>query len=264
LFLLNPYMLSGRPASSLNLQMNETEVAPVDPGNIMLDFNRFEWLSFDCYGTLVDWETGISTAVAEVLNSHGISKSRSEILQLFADAEPRVQSSPEYLDYRRVLRGVMELIGSELDLQFNADELGCLADTLPSWPVFPDVADALDALKARYKLAIISNVDDDLFAQTAEAMGFAFDAVVTSQQARRYKPDLSNFQLAAERMAVERENWLHIGESLYHDIGPANRLGIASVWVNRADRGGGTRQTDAVPDLVVPDLASLARMMRPE
>ena len=226
----------------------------------MLDFGRFEWVSFDCYGTLVDWETGISTAVAGALEAHGVHKTRAEVLALFADAEPRVQSSGEYLEYRRVLRGVMAMIGAETGVGLTESELGCLADTLPDWPVFPDVLDALRALKARYKLAIISNVDDDLFARTAQGLGVEFDAVVTSQQARSYKPDLSNFDLALERMGAGKERWLHVGESLYHDIGPANRLGVASVWVNRADRGGGTRHTDAVPDLVVPDLAALAEM----
>ena len=228
----------------------------------MLDFNRYEWLSFDCYGTLVDWETGISAAVAEALRGHGISRSREEILQLFADAEPRVQGSPSYREYHRVLHEVMSMIGGELGLQLTESELNCLADTLPRWPVFPDVADALTTMQTRYRLAIISNVDDNLFAGTAEALGINFDAVITSQQARSYKPNPGNFELAAERMSVRMENWLHIAESLYHDVGPANRLGIESVWVNRAGRGGGTRQTDAVPDLTVPDLTTLARMMR--
>ena len=226
----------------------------------MLDFGRFEWVSFDCYGTLVDWETGISTAVAGALESHGVHTTRAEVLALFADAEPRVQSSGGYLEYRGVLRGVMEMIGAETGVGLTESELGCLADTLPDWPVFPDVLDALRALKARYRLAIISNVDDDLFARTAQGLGVEFDAVVTSQQARSYKPDLRNFDLALERMGAGKERWLHVGESLYHDIGPANRLGVASVWVSRADRGGGTRHTDAVPDLVVPDLAALAEM----
>ena len=228
----------------------------------MLDFGRFEWVSFDCYGTLVDWETGISDAVAGVLASHGVDKSRGEILALFADVEPRVQTSggDVFREYQGVLRGVMEMIGAETGVGLSESELGRLSDTLPDWPVFPDVLDALRALKARYKLAIISNVDDGLFARTAEGLGVDFDAVVTSQQARSYKPDPRNFNLALERMGVGKERWLHVGESLYHDIGPANQLGIASVWVNRADRGGGTRHTDAVPDLVVPDLAALAEM----
>ena len=227
----------------------------------MLDFNQFQWLSFDCYGTLVDWETGISGAVGEVLGSHGVRMSRGEILGLFADVEPRVQQGSEgFLKYREVLQRVMKLIGREMGMELSESELGCLADTLPYWPVFPDTVDALRGLKERYRLAVISNVDDDLFAGTAEALEVEFDAVVTAEQVRSYKPDMWNFEVARERMGVGKERWLHVAESLYHDIGPANRLGIASVWVNRADRGGGTRRSDAVPDVEVADLGALARM----
>ena len=227
----------------------------------MLDFGRFEWLSFDCYGTLVDWETGISGAVGAVLESHGMRMSRGKILGLYADIEPRVQQgSVGFLKYREVLRRVMELMGRELGVKLSESELGCLADTLPNWPVFPDTVGALRALKERYRLAIISNVDDDLFARTAEALEVELDAVVTAEQVGSYKPDMRNFDVATERMGVEKERWLHVAESLYHDIGPANRLGIASVWVNRAARGGGTRLTDAVPDVEVPDLRALAGM----
>ncbi len=229
----------------------------------MLDFDRYEWLSFDCYGTLVDWETGISTAVAEVLRSHGVSRTPAEILALFADLEPRAQTAQGYQEYRPVLREVMALMGAELGLNFSESDLGCLADSLPNWPVFPDAADALNTLQSRYRLAIISNVDDDLFAGSARALGIDFDVVVTSQQVRAYKPDLRGFNTALERMGCEKAAWLHIGESLYHDIGPANRMGIASAWVNRPDRGGGTRQTDATPDLEVADLAQLAGIMCP-
>ena len=228
----------------------------------MLDFSRFQWLSFDCYGTLVDWETGISGAVGEVLESHGVRMSKGEILGLYADIEPRVQGSESFLKYREVLRRVMVLVGRELGIGLSESELGCLADTLPGWPVFPDTVGALRALKERYRLAVISNVDDDLFARTAEAMEVEFDAVVTAEQVGNYKPNMRNFEVARERMGVGKERWLHVAESRYHDIGPANRLGIASVWVNRADRGGGTRRTGAVPDVEVPDLRVLAEMAR--
>jgi len=226
-----------------------------------LDFGGFEWVSFDCYGTLVDWETGISTAVGEVLESHGVRKSKAEVLALFADAEPRVQGSGDFQEYRTVLRRVMAAIGEEVGITCSESELACLSETLPRWPVFPEVVDALNALQSRCRLAVISNVDDDLFAGTARALGVDFDAVVTAQQVRSYKPSLGNFHAARERMGVERDRWLHVAESLYHDIGPANRLGIKSVWVNRAGSGGGTRRVDAVPDLVVPDLAALAGMI---
>lgn len=224
----------------------------------MRDFSGFEWISFDCYGTLVDWETGISAAVGQVLEFHGIRKSRAEVLALFSDVEPRAQNSQTFVEYRRVLRRVMETMGAELGFRCTGSDLDCLSDSLPDWPVFADVRGALDALGKRFKLAIISNIDDDLFAGTAHALDVDFDAVITAEQARTYKPDLNNFEVASARMGVGAEAWLHVAESLYHDIGPANRLGITSVWVNRAGQGGATLRTDAVPDLVVPDLASLA------
>ena len=181
----------------------------------MLDFEQFEWISFDCYGTLVDWETGISDAVARVFARYGVRKTRAEILAMFSGAEPRVQSSGEFLDYRRVLRDVMEIMAWEASIRLPRAEADSLPDSLPNWPVFPDAASALTRMQQRYKLAIISNVDDDLFAGTAKALGIDFDAVVTSQQAGSYKPDLRNFHLAQERLATVKERWLHVGESLF-------------------------------------------------
>ena len=230
----------------------------------MLDFNEFDWLSFDCYGTLIDWETGISDAVGNALAGHDIHLSRPEILALFAEVEPQIQTGGGFLEYRRVLRRVMAMIGVQMGFQFTESDLTCLSDTLPSWPIFADTVPALRAMKSRYKLAIISNVDDDLFAQTAQVLEVPFDAVITAEQARSYKPDQRNFDLAQERMGVETSRWLHVGESLYHDIEPANGLGIASVWVNRShggEGGGATRPTDAEPDLTVPDLATLVEAM---
>lgn len=227
----------------------------------MLDFEQFEWISFDCYGTLVDWETGICDAVAGIFACHGVRRTRAEILAMFSDAEPKVQSSGEFLEYRTVLRDVAEIMAWEASIRLPRAEADILPDSLPRWPVFPDAASALKKMRRRYKLAIMSNVDDDLFAGTAEALGIDFDAVVTSQQAGSYKPDLRNFHLAQERLATGKDKWLHVAESLFHDIGPANRMGIASVWVHRPDRGGGSRRTGAVPSLEVPDLAELARLM---
>ncbi len=229
----------------------------------MLDFKRYQWVSFDCYGTLVDWETGISDAVAGVFARHGVRRSRQEILALFSDSEPKVQAGGEFLDYRRVLHDVMELMAWEVSIRLPSAEADALPESLPRWPVFPDATDALRKMQQRYKLAIISNVDDDLFRQSEEALGVRFSAVITSKQAGSYKPDLNPFYEAQERMGLDDalDRWLHVGESLFHDIGPANLLGVDSVWVNRPDRGGGSRRTDAVPSLEVPDLAELARLM---
>ncbi len=223
----------------------------------------YEWLSFDCYGTLIDWERGICNTVSEVLDAHGLHKEDAEILELFAEVEPRVQNSSGFMEYRSVLHCVMEVMGREFSLDLSEAEKGCLAESLPNWPVFEEVSGALEELKSRHKLAIISNIDDDLFASTARALGVDFDVVVTAQRARSYKPNLRNFQIARKLMGVDTSKWLHVAESLYHDIAPANQLGIASVWVDRPGRGGGTRISDAIPDVVVPDLAALAKIMRP-
>ncbi len=227
----------------------------------MPDFARYQWISFDCYGTLVDWETGISEAVAAVFARHGVRKTRANILARFADAEPKAQSAGEFMAYRRVLRDVMEIMAWEAGIRLPRAEAELLADSLPGWPVFPEATDALRAMQSRYKLAIISNVDDELFAGTAEKLGVDFDAVITSQQVGSYKPALRNFRVASERMAVAKREWLHVAESLFHDIGPANQLGIDSVWVKRPDRGGGTRPTGAVPSLEVPGLAYLTQLI---
>ena len=227
----------------------------------MFDADRFEWLSFDCYGTLIDWESGICQAVSKMLAPLGSDLSNGDILSMFSEFEPVVQQSSGYLKYRDVLSRVMETIGTELGLQLTQSDAARLADSLPGWPVFPDVPQALKVLKSRYKLAVISNVDDDLFSATAEAIGVDFDVVVTAQQARSYKPDLKNFLIASERMGVQKQRWLHVAESMFHDIAPANQLGITSVWVNRSGRGGGSRRIEAVPEIEVADLAELAAMM---
>ena len=228
-----------------------------------MDFDRFEWLSFDCYGTLVDWETGISDAVTGAMASHGVQLSKPEVLALFASVEPEVQQGEEFMEYRLVLRRVMQLMGDRVGVRLSDREEACLVDTIGRWPIFPDTIEALRLMKSRYKLAIISNVDDDLFAPAARTLDVELDALITSQQCGSYKPNLNNFHIALGRMGVEKEGWLHIAESLYHDIGPANALGIPSVWVNRghANTEGATRHADARPELEVHSLDELVRMM---
>ena len=230
----------------------------------MLAPHQFEWITFDCYGTLIDWESGICDAVSEVIGRHGVHKSNSELLTLFSKIEPKIQGAPGYLKYREVLRRVMDNIGTESGLRLSDDELSSLPESMVSWRVFPDTCQALNILKTRYKLAVISNVDDDLFVSTVKALNVDLDLVVTAEQVRNYKPNLRNFKAALACMDIDKQNWLHVAESLYHDIGPANRLGIKSVWVKRPNRGGGTRPTDAIPDVVVSDLAELTRMLCPD
>src|SRR5215510_909603 len=198
----------------------------------MLDLGRFEALTFDCYGTLIDWETGIWDALRPVFRRHRVAMAREAALERFGTLEAAAERPP-YRDYKAVLREVLQRLGRRAGFEPSADECEAFARSVGDWPAFPDTASALRALHRRYRLAIVSNVDDDLFAATAPRLGETFDWVVTAEQARSYKPAPAHFELALRRMNVARERVLHVAQSLYHDIGPAKALGLATVWVNR-------------------------------
>src|SRR5512147_1427849 len=223
-----------------------------------LDFARLSWLTFDCYGTLIDWDSGILSTLRPILAAHGRKLSDGGILELFAAIE-RVEEAGEYRTYRQILEAVLTKMAARLAFSISGAELRSLPESLGEWTPFPDTVAALRKLKKRYKLAVISNTDDDLFARTAAHLEVPFDAVITAQQAGSYKPSLNNFRLALERLGAGREQVLHVAQSLYHDIAPANELGIASVWVNRHGRPGASGAAQgAKPDLIVPDMATLA------
>ena len=225
------------------------------------DFSPFSWLTFDCYGTLIDWDRGILSTLRPVLAAHGRNLSDAGILELFAAIE-RIEEAGEYRTYRQILEAVMTKIAARLVFRISSQEVRSLPDSLGDWAPFPDTVAALRQLKKRYKLAVISNTDDDLFARTAAHLEVPFDAVITAQQARSYKPSLNNFRVALDRLGSGQEQVLHVAQSLYHDVAPANELGIASVWVNRQGRPGasGGAAGTAKPDLVVADMATLAAM----
>jgi len=228
----------------------------------MLDLTRFKVLTFDCYGTMIDWETGIFSALRPILAAHGKKISDSALLELYSAVEASAEQG-EFLPYRDVLQSVVRGFGERLGFLPTDSEVRTLPESLANWQPFPDTVEALRKLKGRYQLAVISNVDDDLFASTAPKLGVAFDHVITAQQARCYKPCVRIFELAEERIAVSREQWLHVGQSIYHDVIPAQSLGIATVWVNRpSPRPGAGAATSAAgkPDLEVSNLQALAKL----
>ena len=155
---------------------------------------------------------------------------------------------------------VMVRMGRRAGFEANEFESYSLANSVGRWRPFADTTDSLRKLKSRYRLMVISNVDDDMFAKTQALIEVPFDMTITSQQAGSYKPSLNNFHAAFDLAGVSRDKILHVAESLFHDIGPANELGLTSVWVNRHKNGesaGATRLTCATPNLEVPDLQSL-------
>jgi 2-haloacid dehalogenase len=230
----------------------------------MMDFGFFEALTFDCYGTLVDWERGILQALTPALVAHGADGGGDEAaLERFARLESAIQTGP-FRSYRSVLEEVMRAFGAELGFRPSPGEIAAFAASVPSWPPFADTVPSLRALSQRYRLAVVSNVDDDLFAGTATRLEVPFSAVVTAQQVRSYKPARAHFDEALRRLDLPRERVLHVAQSLFHDIAPARALGFRCVWVNRrAGRtgSGATPSATALPDLEVPDLATLVARM---
>jgi 2-haloacid dehalogenase len=228
----------------------------------MLPFDNFEVVTFDCYGTLIDWEAGIVSALKPALAGAGLDLPDEKILSLYAEIESSIQAGG-YQPYRDILQAVAKEFGNRLGLDRDAFDTSCLLDSLPNWPAFPDTVAALKALKQKFRLAIVSNVDDSLFVLTQSHLPVTFDWVITAQQAGAYKPSLKMFELAFERIGLPQHKILHAAQSIYHDIVPANSLGLSTVWVNRrlGKAGpGATPAAEAKPDLEVPDLATLASL----
>ena len=230
----------------------------------MLDFNRFEVFTFDCYGTLINWEDGILACLRRILAAHDKNIDDATILQLYGDFEARAEHG-EYRCYREVLQSVVQQFGAQLGFTPTDEEVRSLPDSLPQWKPWPDTVAALRELKKRFRLAIISNVDNDLFAATQPQLGVEFDQVITAQQAKAYKPSLKIFELALSRVGTPAHRILHIGQSLYHDVLPAQSLGLATVWVNRPSARAGVgavKSADGRPDLQISSLAELAACTR--
>lgn len=230
----------------------------------MLDFSRFDWLSFDCYGTLLDWETGLLGYLRPLLHAKGCAIGDPQILALYSEFEPQQQAG-DYRSYREVLAGVVRDFARGLRFEVSESEAHGLAESIRDWQPFSDAVAGLLRLHSRYRLAVLSNIDDDLFAYTAPKLEVPFDAVVTAQQVHSYKPSRNNFEALLRRNAIPRERLLHVAESLYHDVVPARSLDIATVWVNRrhGKAAAASKLVAAKPDLEVPDVGRLAEMAVP-
>ncbi len=230
-----------------------------------MNFENFTAISFDCYGTLIDWEAGILPVLRAFLTSHGQNLADATILELYGEFEAEAEGGP-YKSYRDVLQSVVLAFADRFHFQASSAEIIALPNSVPSWQPFPDTVPALHELQKRYKLVVISNIDDNLFAETGKYLGVQFDAVITAEQAQSYKPSINNFQMALNKLALSPDRVLHAAQSIYHDVVPARSLGIATVWVNRksarpgigAVRTSSRRPFEKQPDLEVPDLATLA------
>jgi len=226
----------------------------------MIDFDNYEVVTFDCYGTLIDWEAGILAALRPVLAAHGVCMSDDVILENYARLEAAAEAGV-YRPYALLLRSVMQQLGQQLGFKPGDTQLSALPQSIKDWPPFADTIASLERLKSKYQLAIISNIDDDLFEGSAKQLRVPFDQIVTAQQAGAYKPSLDTFNFALDKIGVARDRVLHVAQSLYHDIAPARELKLSNVWVNRRKHTAGwgaTPASDATPDLEVASLGELA------
>lgn len=246
----------------------------------MLDPNRFYAITFDCFGTLVDWETGIVSALTQLFERASVEVPPAcELLHAYSRYEPVAQQGA-YQPYRAVLAQVTNDIAAQYNLALALHDENILAESIANWPIFPDTCHTLAMLSEHYDLAILSNIDRDLFEPIHHRLraddAFDFTAIITSEDTQSYKPAIGHFWQAMQALDVPGARMLHVAQSLYHDIVPAQSLGISTIWVNRntialddaAHPDQAIGATPAVqlpanvsPDVEVPNLANLVELL---
>jgi 2-haloalkanoic acid dehalogenase type II len=193
----------------------------------------YDFITFDCYGTLIDWETGIGDAFLQAAASQGVRLARDEVLQVYSELEPVVQAEGFRL-YRDVLDETARRVAERLGWTIAAERASFLSRSLPGWLPFADTNPALERLATvGHRLGILSNVDDDLLAGTLRHLSVRFELILTAQQVRAYKPTAAHFLAARERIGGGR--WLHAAQSYFHDVAPALAHGVPVAWINRKD-----------------------------
>jgi 2-haloacid dehalogenase len=236
-----------------------------------LDYGAFDALTFDCYGTLIDWEAGILAALRSIVP--GPARAEGEdgetLLDEYANAEAALEAGP-YRRYREIAGEALATVARAHGAEPTPDDVARLGGSVVDWPAFPDSHAALTRLKTRFRLGVLTNCDDDLFAASNARLGVDFDWIVTAQQVGSYKPDERNFAALTARLGadgVPQDRILHVAQSLFHDHAPAQRLGFRSVWIDRRhDRpgGGATPPAEARPDATFPSMESFAAAAVPD
>ena len=226
----------------------------------------YEALSFDCYGTLIDWEAGIGSVLRDWADRRGLDMTTEDLLVAYADQEAQAARNHPTDPYPSILSRAMRGLGKHLDTQVSFDDSHALATSVPDWPAFPDSADALERLSRHFKLIILSNIDNESFAASNAKLGVTFDAIITAEDVGSYKPSPGNFDALDHRidsMGIPRDRLLHVAQSLFHDHVPAKERGMTTVWINRrhADPGWGATpnpQAEVTPDWTFTSMAEFA------
>jgi 2-haloalkanoic acid dehalogenase type II len=231
----------------------------------------FRVLTFDCYGTLIDWESGIWSALQPLLGKGGAAPGRNQALEVFARFETAQEAQTPGLRYSELLARVHRRLAEEWGIAASDEEHRAFGRSVPDWPAFPDSPEALAYLKRRYKLVILSNVDRESFNGSNARLGVGFDAIYTAEDIGSYKPNPRNFEHMLQALAAEgvrREHILHTAQSLFHDHAPAKRLGLATAWIDRRHGEAGWGATPAAEgaryDFRFKSLAEMAEAHRAE
>ncbi len=215
--------------------------------------DEYDLITFDCYGTLIDWEGGISQAFQREASRDYHHLDRAAIIEAYLIEEPAVEAAA-YRSYREVLTEAAQRVAARLGWPITPERATFLADSLPNWQPFADTNAALERLARKFQLGILSNTDDDLFAATCRHFTVAFEPIITAQHVQSYKPGHAHFLAARQRCQGKR--WLHAAQSYFHDVVPARELGVPVIWVNRKQEG--VRAGGSLPTYEVADLKSLA------
>jgi 2-haloacid dehalogenase len=227
-----------------------------------IDWAAVEVLSFDCYGTLIDWEAGILASLRSILGSAPAAGPDDALLEAYARHEARLEAEP-WQPYRQILGEALTSTIAERGARVPAGARAALGGSVADWPAFPDAVEALAQLRKRFGLAVITNCDTDLFDFSDEKLGRPFTWRITAQLVGSYKPARRNFEFALQHIGLPPERIVHVAQSLYHDHVPAQAMGLRTVWVNRRhDRAGfgATPPASVKPTVTVTDMASLAAM----
>ena len=228
------------------------------------DQRPFEVVSFDCYGTLIDWETGLLGTLTSWLNAYGIHADEESLLEQYATFEAEAEKG-SYRRYREILIDIMHRFAAHYRIPLTSTERFLLIDALVTWLPFPDVNPVLTHLKQNFKLAVISNIDRDLFEATSRHFKVTFDIIITAEDVRAYKPSLKPFQSLLDSYQIQPDSIIHVAQSFYHDIEPARAIGITTGWLNRSKKRKGFGATPPVhtkPDFVFHNLYELQTLLR--
>ena len=216
----------------------------------------FEALSFDCYGTLIDWEAGLAAVLIPWAREHGVGLTGEQLLAEYASCEEAAEAEHPAELYPDILARSLRVLGGELGAEVTGQDAARLAASVPDWPAFPDSRDALRALGERFKLIILSNVDRSSFAGSNPRLGVEFTSILTAQDIGSYKPSPRNFEALtreAARLGIGPGKLLHVAQSLFHDHVPAQRAGLPTAWINRRHARPGWGATPEPPAPVTPD-----------